>query len=381
MNKSNHYRVLAAGFAGILFFGAAFITIGSILPALSSKFSLGTAGSSILTGLLPLGVLIGSLVFGPVVDRFGYKFLLIFASILTIIGLELMVLANDLNIVRLAILVMGTGGGILNGETSALVSDISDDKNRSTNLSILGIFYCVGAILIPLLFKIFPLEGSFVYVVSIISALMVISIIYYFTVKFPQPKVKQGFPLLKAVKMASDSTLLLLSFALFFQSALESLSQNWIPTYLTEHNGMASGDAMTALSVLVVGILAGRIVLSIILEKIPSLSVLSAGMALAAMGITLLSLFPYFIAALAGTFLLGFGFASTFPVVLGQIGNKFKELSGTAFSFALSLALLGSTLLNLLIGVYGLSSFPIITILCTLFIISLFMINSIISKK
>jgi fucose permease len=381
MNNSSHFKVLASGFAGMLFFGAAFITMGTVLPSLTAKFNLLTADASILTGLLPIGILAGSLLFGPIVDRFGYKVLLIVSTLVTILGLELMVFADNIELVRIAILIMGTGGGVMNGETNALVSEVSDDKNRSTNLSILGIFYCLGAILLPMLFKLLPSEITYVHIVSGISALMFISVIYHLTVKFPQPKVKQGFPLAKAAKMASDSTLLLLSFALFFQSALEGISQSWLPIYLAQEKGMLSADAMTALSVMVAGILAGRIVLSIILERISNMSVLAAGMGLSALGITLFSVFGTFASALAGAFLLGFGFAATFPIVLGQVGNKFKELSATAFSFALVVALIGNTLLNLLIGVFGLASFPIIAVVSTFFILSLYVINHLKDKK
>ncbi len=381
MKNSSHFKVLASGFAGMLFFGAAFIAMGSVLPSLTAKFNLGTAEASILTGLLPFGVLAGSLLFGPIVDRFGYKSLLIVSTLVTVSGLMLMVLADQLEVVRIAILIMGTGGGIMNGESNALVSEISDDKTRGTNLSILGIFYCFGAITIPLLFKVMPESVTYVHIVGAISILMLLSVVYHLAVKFPEPKVKQGFPLAKAAQMAGNPTLLLLSFALFFQSALEGISQNWIPTYLSGENGFSQENAMTALSVMVVGLLAGRVLLSLILDKISNLSVLTAGMAFSALGITLFTLFPHMFTALAGTFLLGFGFASTFPIVLAAVGNKFKELSATAFSFALVIALLGNTLLNLLIGLFGLSSFPIIAVICTFMVTLLFVINHIKDKR
>lgn len=381
MKSDTNLKVLSSGFIGMLFFGAAFIVMGTVLPSLSAKFGLDTAQASILTGLLPFGILAGSLLFGPVVDRFGYKTLLIISTLVTMGGLELMVLSENIEIVRIAILIMGIGGGIMNGESNALVSEISTDKNRSSNLSILGIFYCVGAITLPLLFKLLPSQITYVYIVSGTVAFMFLSVLYHISVKFPQPKVKQGFPLVKAAKMAGDSTLLLLSFALFFQSALEGISQNWIPTYLSTQNGLDPQNAMTALSAMVFGLLAGRILLSIILNRIAGITILTTGMAFAALGITILTLFPSFYTALAGTFLLGFGFSATFPIVLAQVGNKFKELSATAFSFALVIALLGNTLLNLLIGIFGLESFPIIAILSTLFVTVLYVTNHIKSKK
>ena len=44
--------------------------------------------------------------------------------------------------------------------------------------------------------------------------------------------------------------------------------------------------------------------------------------------------------------LVGAGLASTFPVILSIVGSRYASLSGTAFSVALVIALIGQTLLN-----------------------------------
>jgi MFS family permease len=50
--------------------------------------------------------------------------------------------------------------------------------------------------------------------------------------------------------------------------------------------------------------------------------------------------------AVISLFIIGAGLASGFPVMLGFTGNRFKELSGTAFSLVLSIGLLGNMLIN-----------------------------------
>lgn len=367
--------VLAAGFTGMVFFGVAFVIMGAVLPSLIKKFALDTSVASTLAGLLPLGVLLGSILFGPVIDRFGYKWLIISASIVTISGLQMLAFVEGITMVRFSIFLIGLGGGVLNGLTNALVSDISSDKDRASNLSILGVFYTVGAIAIPLLFATLSKNIPYNSIVSGAGAIMCLSVLYYTTVSFPKAKFKQGFPIGKIISMAKEPAILLLSFTLFFQSGLEGISNNWIPTYLESEAGIDSQQAMLALTSIIVGIGVGRLVLGVLLRILSKSLILIISMVISALGITIITLIPGFATALVGTFMMGLGFASTFPVILGEIGQKYKEISGTAFSFALVIALTGNTLLNLLVGVVSLGSFHLIVIGSAGAIIILYLTN------
>jgi sugar phosphate permease len=52
-----------------------------------------------------------------------------------------------------------------------------------------------------------------------------------------------------------------------------------------------------------------------------------------------------------GLVLLGAGLANGFPIMLGFVGDRYTELSGTAFSLVLFIALLGNTLINYGMGI------------------------------
>jgi fucose permease len=59
------------------------------------------------------------------------------------------------------------------------------------------------------------------------------------------------------------------------------------------------------------------------------------------------------IPASIGVFLLGVGFAATFPTILGFVGERYAELSGTAFSLVIAIALCGGMLLPWIAGLIG----------------------------
>ena len=81
-NRYNKTKVFIAACIGMSFFGISMIVLGSILPILSEKFTLNTAQATALVAFLPIGMLLGSIIFGPIVDRQGYKGLLIIISLL-----------------------------------------------------------------------------------------------------------------------------------------------------------------------------------------------------------------------------------------------------------------------------------------------------------
>jgi MFS family permease len=53
----------------------------------------------------------------------------------------------------------------------------------------------------------------------------------------------------------------------------------------------------------------------------------------------------------AGLVSIGVGLAAGFPVMLGIVGNLYSEVSGTAFSIVLTIALIGNMLINFTMGI------------------------------
>lgn len=381
MEKLVKTKVLIAGFTGMIFFGVAFVILGAVMPSLLEKFSTDHTQASMLAGLLPVGILLGSLLFGPVIDRFGYKSLIITASLTTFFGLQWLALSETITSARISIFLIGLGGGVLNGLTNSLVSDISTDRERASNLSILGVFYTAGALTIPLLFA--TLSGIFTYaaITSGAGFLVLLSALYYIFINFPQAKHKQGLPLIKMLSVAKEPFVLLLSFILFFQSGIEGISNNWIPEYLKSYKEFGNENSMLALTALIAGVGIGRALLGFILRRTQGGVVLSVSMIMVISGATLLEFTSSNLMVFSGISLIGIGFASTFPIVFSMLGTKYREVSGTVFSFALVIALTGNTLLNFLIGQIGLNRYPTLIALCAITIITLFTINNSLNKR
>jgi len=232
----NKKLAFAAACIDIFVFGIGIISLGSILPYLTETFDLDDIAKGTLASLLPLGILTGSLVFGPVVDKYSYKNLLNLSIFLNILGLELIAWANSFFFLGLAFFLIGWGGGMINGATSALVSDISEDhgENKGANLSLFGVFFGVGALGMPVIIGFLSDSYETNQIIAGIGFFLVLPLIFNLSIKFPDPKQAQAIAFRQFFSLAKNRLLLLFGFVMFFQSGLEALANNWTTSYLIE---------------------------------------------------------------------------------------------------------------------------------------------------
>lgn len=351
MGNYHKNLVFTAACIGMCFFGVSVITLGSILPSLVTKLDLSVLQATALVTFLPLGMLVGSLIFGPIVDRFGHKALLVPSCVIVLLGMEGLAFFESMPLLQASIVGIGFGGGILNGETNALVADISGESEKGSRLSFLGMFYGLGALGIPMLLGALSKHFTFETILQGIGIIMLAGIAYCIPVRFPKPKQAQGFPLKKGMRLLGERDLLLFSFILFFQSGIEGVCNNWSTSYFGQVTGISSNQALMALTCMVAGLTVARVLQIVIFRKIKPEAVLPYSLVLTAAGFALLTFSPGFIRAAIGMAIVGAGLSATYPVILSVLGNRYPALTGTAFSVALAIALVGQATMNGLMGI------------------------------
>jgi len=347
----------------MLLFGLVFLSLGSVVNLLQAKFNLDPNSIGTLTALLPLGILAGSLIFGPIVDRYGYKLLLILCALLVMAGLEGIAFAKSISSIRVFIVVIGFGGGILNGATNALVADISAGE-RGAKLSLLGVFFGIGALGMPGVLVVLSRHFSQESIVAGVGLFVLVPVSWFIAIQFPKAKQAQGLSLKKIGEMLREPILWLIGFVLFFQSGLEGTTNDWSPRYLKQFLHSSDQAALFGLTAHVCALTITRVILGAILKRVPSGPVLYASVACAMAGAALVSFTNTYPLSVTGMILLGIGYAACFPVALALIGDRFSDSSGTAFSIAFVFALFGNMTINKTMGHiaqnHGIGQFPIV---------------------
>jgi len=335
----------AAASLGMLLFGIVLISLGSILPQLRDLFKLSDLSTGSLLSMLPFGLLIGSLVFGPLVDRFGYKILLVACTILVFTGLEGIALTSHIFILRISIFLIGFGGGAINGGANALAADTAAG-DRGARLSLLGVFFGLGALGVPFLLGLLSPVLPYDRILLWIGIFVFLPAIFYLLIPFPPPKHPQGFPLKDAARLLKNRWIILAGFILFIQSGMEGLANNWSTTFLQENKAFLNQHALFSLTCLVAGMTVMRLILGWALHHVRSGLILTGSVGLSITGSLILLLTGSQLATYMGMALLGAGLAACFPVVMGQVTGIYAQLSGTALSIVLVLALLGNMACN-----------------------------------
>jgi fucose permease len=346
---SSPSKLMASAFAGMFVFGIVMAALGAVLPSLFERigFGEGAAGNLFLT--MNFAMLLMTLAFGPLVDRFGFKALLVICSLLVAASFLLLTAAATYGLVLVAAVVLGLGGGGLNGGTNALTSDINPER-RGAALNLLGIFFGFGALTVPFLIGTLLQSVGLRTILVLATLLSLVPFILFALFRFPRAKQAQGFPIREAARVVGNPLLWLCGFLLFFESGNEFAAGGWISTYLQRTFGVGASAAALTLAGYWAAVMAGRLFSARFTRVLRNDTLVVCGAGLALASSILLALAPSGALATAGAVLLGLGFSAIYPTTLAIVGESFPAFTGTAFSIVIAVGLAGGMISPWLVG-------------------------------
>lgn len=312
------------------------------LPATRARLHIDLSQQGNLFLLLYFGIFISSLVVGPLIDFVGNKANLFVSSALVSAAMVWFALAHSFASAAPAAVLLGLGGGGLNTCTNALVSDVYG-ADRGPMLNLLGIFFGVGAISVPLLAA--TIEGHFTIsqLFLFCAVLAAICAFGYSLLPFPAAKGGQALSLREVVGVVKYEGVLLLAFILFLESGNEACIGGWTSTFVNTI-GYSARIATLVLASYWAALMVSRIVAVRVLRGIGKsqfvliialISLLGCALLLATRSLSLL---------FAGTALIGLSYGPIFPTTLAIAGDRYCERAGTVFGLLFSIALMGGML-------------------------------------
>jgi FHS family glucose/mannose:H+ symporter-like MFS transporter len=327
--------------AGIFMFGIVMAVLGTLfgLPEMRARLKIDMAQQGNVFLLLYVGILLATLVAGPVIDAIGNKVILVASSALVAAGMAGLAYVHSFGGAAIPAVLLGLGGGGLNTSTNVLVSDLYGE-NRGPMLNLLGIFYGIGALCVPLLAAV--IAGHFAIASQLLSCagLAGACALLFLAMRFPSASTPQSFSWREALRVARYPGVLVLGFLLFCQSGNEASIGGWTSTYV----GATGLEARTATLILAgywAALMAGRLVVSGLLKFVEKRKLVLASGVGALVGAAILLTNRSEGMLVAGVLVIGLSYAGVFPTALAIAGDAYRKMAGTVFGLLFAIALVG----------------------------------------
>jgi MFS transporter, FHS family, glucose/mannose:H+ symporter len=340
--KTRRRKILFGGAAtGIFVFGIVMAVLGTLfgLPAMRERLKIDLAQQGNVFLFLYVGILLATLVAGPVIDSIGNKVILVTSAALVASGMAGFAYAHSFGSAAMPAVLLGLGGGGLNTSTNALVSNLYGE-DRGPMLNVLGIFYGIGALGIPLLAAVtaghFPIAPQLLICAGLAGACALL----FLGVQFPEASGAQSLSWREVVEVARFPGVLMLGLLLFCESGNEASIGGWTSTYATEM-GLGARTATLILAGYWAALMVGRLLVARMLKVVGKRQlVLGSGLgALAGSAVLLTSRSEATL--VAGVLLIGLSYAGVFPTALAIAGDTYRKMTGTVFGLLFAIALVG----------------------------------------
>jgi len=317
--------------------------LGTLLPEISKTLTPGQSGS--IAAIQSFGLILASLVTGPVLDRAGRKVGALTGLSLVIVSLVLLPGSTDYLRLLLVIGLLGVGGGVISTSTNTLASDLGGSKPAGV-MNLLNVFFGLGGLATPAL-------GSFLETRTLCGLIVVLAVMTMglHISSPPSHRIETA-----ATEHGNFRELLLrplfllLCLFLFLYVAAEVGIWNWYAVWLTGR-GVPKADALRVLSFgFAAGIIVGRITAARLLQRIRATAVtLICSVLIVIMTLLMLRATSAMTAGMA-VFCAGLAMAPIYPTTLSLVGQAFRRGTATAIGIAVTLGWVGVAVSSKLIG-------------------------------
>jgi fucose permease len=342
--------LIVAAVMAIFVYGMIAAMLGSILPDLSKRFGLTPAQNGTIAMTQAIGLVIGSLLQGPLIDLQGKKAGMLLGLGLIALALFLLPKSKGFGSIRLYMLILGVGGGVIVAGANALVNDVKTD-NPAALFNGFNTFFGLGGIATPFIAANL-LGGNSFRLCNLTAALTVATLAFHGATDMPKPSGVVAFQFSDVPALLSNPALFLPALLLFLYVAAEVGVWNWLVKHLIAQ-GIDEKKALNILSFgFALGLLAGRLLVAFVpaLKELPPNTILMASSIGIAITTYAMLQFKDPNIAWASVFLAGIAMAPVFPTALSVVGAKFSTNTATAIGAAVTCGWLGLVASSPIIG-------------------------------
>jgi MFS family permease len=292
-----------------------------------------------------------SILAGYWADRVGTRLVLMAGCLILVAGALLLGTGAHPLALLPAVVAMGTGGGILEGMSSALLVQLYPDRERqAVNLSQAA--YCCGAIVGPLLMGILLPRGVdwriFYLGVAILAAA---NLALYATSHFEAGGQRPGFTTTQAVGVLRRWSVAQLCLVVFLYVLAESALVGFLNIYLYQYRSAPEAVAIQSIAYFWAAMLVGRLLCGLLPDRWSDRGLVFLTMTLGAAAVAASLLTGDWRYALVCFVAAGFLMGGAWPTAVALTGARHRRHASTVVGVTVALGALGCIAAPPLMGV------------------------------
>ncbi|MBZ9522106.1 MFS transporter [Bacillus safensis] len=345
-------KVFYFGCVFYFFIGTIHVFFGSLTPYLLSSYDKGPGELSSLIFFQFIGFLTGVLLSPILVRKKGYGAVLTMGLLLMIGSLLLGLLVPGWTTLVLAGFFLGSGAGSLETTAGAYVISMANSAKR---ISIMEVFFGLGALLFPLVILLTVTEQTWQYVFLFQVGALTFFLMLWLVFMNKLPHGQMDAPSTRGTRKPSllvdrnnrMIVVIMICFA-FFYAGIETNFANFLPSIMLEKGGENWG--LFAVSTFWTAIVIGRTVIARKADQLHPLRFLKLSASLMILLLVIFALATHITAQLILIFFIGLCAAGMFPIALTASALMIENAIDEATSYFIAAASLGGACLSFLIG-------------------------------
>jgi MFS family permease len=340
------YLAFASNFTWVMVIGL----LGPSIPVIIEELGISYTQAGLFFTMLSLGSLFGTPLGGIASDYLNRKALFSIAALTLAIGLVGMGIPASYTAILLIILAYSFFGSPVGTVGQSIMLAMFPDR-RERYISLQTSFAALGSFTAPLLVALnFTVGLSWRWAFIETGGLALL--LFLFILLVPLPRAAGGMMSWKNLSRILGNPRVLFSALLIFFSVAPDLGFSyWLAEHFKTELGQPLSLSSAVVSVLLVGMITGRLATSRLLKRFTSPRLLKSGMILSLASLIVFLSVPWIPVKLLVIVLYGLGTAPVFPLLMARGTALFPDQPGTVSGVLFGSVSLGGMVFPLLLGV------------------------------
>jgi MFS family permease len=322
--------------------------LGPSLPSMVADLGITYAQAGFFFTLLSLGSLVGTSLGAVGSDYLPRKVIYGICVIALAAGLSMLGFARGYAIIALVIFLFSMMGSPIGAIGQSIMLDMFPGK-RERHLSFMTLFGALGGLLAPVLVSInFGASLSWRWI--FIETSVIAFVVFFVLLAIRIPPASQGGARVSFLTIARHRGVIGTAVLIFVSVASDLGFSYWLAQYFKSELHASLGLSSTIVGVYLVGIIAGRLLIPLLLRRVAPRANLVGGLGIALAAILAFILVPWIPAKIALCALYGFGIGPVFPLLVARGTREFPSQAGAVTGILYACMSLGGMAFPLLVG-------------------------------